>query len=296
MAKSVRIMFRKLATMIVVMVASLGMGVSLVSAGEVPPPDLEFISAVACQDSVTVTYNFSSDFFTPSYTVQITQAPAAFNTQQQRLVLPSVSAQGHSSQHQFIGGPATYYTDSSFAPDSGTGLQETFVYDTKPPVGTNIVINAQENFFELSPATRQVIGEISFGDSATITTTVQDCEDSVASADAICHLDGRLDPYNCSAPVAIYLSEDDDGAMISVWRIRDDSTAYALYTVFEEDIPEPGIAPVVVVANGLGTLYLLPDGTLQMISPYIREPFKQYVLNFDLNGLDQQQRDIEPSA
>ncbi|MDQ7036594.1 MAG: hypothetical protein Q9P01_17715 [Anaerolineae bacterium] len=94
-----------------------------------------------------------------------------------------------------------------------------------------------------------------------------------------CATDGRLEPYNCSAPIALYLSFDDDGWMLQVWKIDENGDGSFLFLIFSEDVPVAGDGNVELFsANGV-SLYLLSTGEFQVNAPY-HEGDKFYVLTF----------------
>lgn len=96
-----------------------------------------------------------------------------------------------------------------------------------------------------------------------------------------CFNDGRLDPYNCAAPVALYLSFDDDGWMLQVWIIDENGNGSFLFLIFSEDVPTAGDENILLLSENGVALYLLSTGEFQINAPY-SEAGKFYVLIFDI--------------
>lgn len=173
---------------------------------------------------------------------------------------------------------------------------ETFtvdIFDSTFALIASTVITAQQGasrttVLSISPV--QTIGSeifIEFRGGGNLNETsafVQDCSVPVDNEPPVlaCHGDGRLDEYNCSSPIAIYVSIDDDGWMIQVWWVNENSVGEFQFLFYEEDLPEPGEEPILLVSNNGVSLYLLPTGELQLNAPYLNEPFKFYVYIFTM--------------
>jgi hypothetical protein len=113
--------------------------------------------------------------------------------------------------------------------------------------------------------------------------THTDCEtNDYQAAPPPCHTDGRLDPLNCAAPVALYLNSDEDSWFLQVWLITSASEGVFLFDFYQEDLSELSDEPIALAQMGDVTLYLLPTGELQVNAPYLGEPSKFYVFIFEV--------------
>jgi hypothetical protein len=108
-----------------------------------------------------------------------------------------------------------------------------------------------------------------------------------------CHTDGRLDPLNCAAPVALYLSSDAEGWMLQIWAITEESEGQFLLVYYQSDLPEAGSEPLLLAELDNVALYLLPTWELQVNAPYLAEPSKTYVFIFEVPGGIGYHHDIE---
>jgi hypothetical protein len=131
-------------------------------------------------------------------------------------------------------------------------------------------------------------------------TTVVDCpvfppgpEGSDGGENRPVHIDGRMDAYNMAAPVALYPGEDDDGWVLEIWGINEESEGELLFSFHEQDLPEPGDEPILLAEMDGVALYLLPTGELQVNASYLAEPSKTYVFVFEMPSGTGYAMDIE---